>query len=881
MHMVTKSGATEYATYREFPNALRLLRRRGGKFQKAAERIDAINGRIQVEEDPFHGVPTTNHGESRIRHCVKYDLIGFARLVTYQSNGYCIFLYCGTHDDVERWLDSNRGFVPVIDADFRVTATYASDGDNGASQIVLPPGSALGPLYSRLPEDLFERLVAGLPRRVMREVEQFESTVTDKDLWSTLAHIPDGDHAKALFDVLALLRGDKPVEARHRARLYLGENTPLEDLKPEDLPALVDSEVIRRIRPNSPAYQEAIRRFTATARYRDWMMFMHPEQESVVLENFAGPAKLVGVSGSGKTCVVIQRAVRLARDYPGEKILVLTINRPLAALISLLVETCATDDERERIDVRPFSHLCKELLRDLQPHLDRHYDDVTWRTNEHIDEIWQEYYRCETNNDDAKVLHPVHDSLLARQWNPERYLREEFDWLRSALREDEREEYMTMPRVGRTVNLQSTQKEAVLAGLRGWEDKMSQIGAVDGLGVAHAVVPFLEVLAPRYRCVLVDEAQDFGNVELEIVRRLVAPGENDLFLCGDAAQAVTTKFQSFKRIGIDIPGARSRRLMLNYRNSRDILAAAHAVLLKNMTEEMIDREDFDILDPEFSSFSASSPLLLEAASLEEEIGFALAFVGPIIEAREEGKACIAICGFSNLELAKFGERIGVPVLDGLTSIENGRIFLSDLEQTKGFEFDVVCVLNCSAGVLPAGAAPESEQFRDLARLYVAMTRAKTDLVLSWSSARSPFLMNLDNEFLCERWETYSTGDRIQRRGSPERLEAHRPHGMHRKKWWAMTGDQFLYTEWALGLSPELIARIRRLVDGKGLIRERQRVRFKTMGVAADEFRSSASQRLRWGPTLSGEFGALLDRLELAAPRARTGEFPTVGTAARL
>lgn len=92
----------------------------------------------------------------------------------------------------------------------------------------------------------------------------------------------------------------------------------------------------------------------------------------------------------------------------------------------------------------------------------------------------------------------------------------------------------------------------------------------------------------------------------------------------------------------------------------------------------------------------------------------------------------------------------------------------------------------------------------------------------------------------------------------------------------MSGEQFLYTQWALGLSPELIARIRKLVTGKGVISQGQRIRFKDMGIAADEFRASSSQRLRWGPSVGVDFAALIERLEREMPRRNvTGEHPAV------
>ena len=75
-----------------------------------------------------------------------------------------------------------------------------------------------------------------------------------------------------------------------------------------------------------------------SASFQQWMLFMHPEQKAIVEKEFNGPARLSGVSGSGKTCVVVKRAIYLAQKYPAEEILVLTLNKSLAKLIDDLTE---------------------------------------------------------------------------------------------------------------------------------------------------------------------------------------------------------------------------------------------------------------------------------------------------------------------------------------------------------------------------------------------------------------------------------------------------------------------------------------------------------------------------------------------------------------
>ena len=265
---------------------------------------------------------------------------------------------------------------------------------------------------------------------------------------------------------------------------------------------------------------------------------MHADQDAIVREDFNGPAKLIGVSGSGKTCVVVQRALRLAATYPGERILILTLNRALAHLIDKLVDACCAPEIRHQIEVKPFFVLCRDLLVEREPKRKRFYDEVTWKSNEHIDEVWQEYYRCEVNNYDARVLNRLHDSLTSRGWNAEGYLRDEFDWIRSALSPAVRGEYLGMARSGRIKALIPEWKSAVLEGLSKWEEKMEQVGVIDTLGIAQALYKYVGGLEPRYRCILVDEGQDFGNIELRIIRGLVKPAINDLFICGDAAQEI-------------------------------------------------------------------------------------------------------------------------------------------------------------------------------------------------------------------------------------------------------------------------------------------------------------------------------------------------------
>ena len=92
---------------------------------------------------------------------------------------------------------------------------------------------------------------------------------------------------------------------------------------------------------------------------------MHPSQQEMVDADYKGPAKLLGVSGSGKTCVVVRRAIRLSSLYPDKRILIVTLNRSLAMLINDLVGSYFEEGERNNIEVMPFFKVCQKYLFEI------------------------------------------------------------------------------------------------------------------------------------------------------------------------------------------------------------------------------------------------------------------------------------------------------------------------------------------------------------------------------------------------------------------------------------------------------------------------------------------------------------------------------------
>ena len=75
---------------------------------------------------------------------------------------------------------------------------------------------------------------------------------------------------------------------------------------------------------------------------------------------------------------------------------------------------------------------------------------------------------------------------------------------------------------------------------------MDAVGVSDYLALTNALTGYLHKLSPVYDFCIVDEAQDFGTTELQIIRGLTRNGENDIFLCGDVTQHILAKQQNIK-----------------------------------------------------------------------------------------------------------------------------------------------------------------------------------------------------------------------------------------------------------------------------------------------------------------------------------------------
>jgi superfamily I DNA/RNA helicase len=253
-----------------------------------------------------------------------------------------------------------------------------------------------------------------------------------------------------------------------------------------------------------------------------------------------------------------------------------------------------------------------------------------------------------------------------------------------------------------------------------------------------------------YTHAVVDEAQDFHPAHWRLLRALIPPGPDDLFIVGDAHQRIYGRPVPLSRFGIETRG-RSRRLTVNYRTSRQILRWSLRTVdpetddLDGAAESLAGaRSLFDGPDPTMSGYPTT---VQETAAVIERIGGWIAEglgAGEIAVFAREGRVVTDVvraltdAGLPAVEVASREDRADCGVVRVMT-----------MHRAKGLEFRAVALPRMGTAEFPppyvralgeedALSAERTE--RNL--LYVAGSRARERLWISWTGQPSPLLPSL-------------------------------------------------------------------------------------------------------------------------------------------
>ena len=735
----------------EFNKRLAHLRRSGGNAARAWDVAHTIVGRLYLGIPPEEAGPLTHYGEDRIRNCIKYDLPGAHRLVCVRHGADMSLLYIGSHQECDRWLETNRGL--------RIVADKKTKRINIVHQIranaPLPPRPVqIADDRASLIESLSDIDLDTLSLRPsdIRKLARLTGASSDDDILESVTQLPPP--YDLILNVLLALRDDGSDAAAALLRMSVGTAVAL-DQEPDALaPALssgINADEVIDIRDLT---QDEFDRVLKAVDFRDWLLFLHPDQATLANATFNGPTFLTGISGSGKTSVLVHRAKCLAERYPNDRILIVAINPALSAFLAHLRDVICPAAVRDRIVCQSVHDVCRKLLREFQPINRFQVEDP--RSHENLEDNWHESYSRE---EQQECLLPIIASLERRNIDASRYVRDELIWLRSGFSlfagkwsTRPRDFYLDpekAPRVGREIPFPREWRERILRALEFYEEWLAGGDFADDAALAltaHGLLPRLvkEDHPFVFRSILVDEVQDLGTVEIELLANLVREQTDGLFFTGDRSQQVFPKLSSFADAGVELVNRKYFRK--NYRNTREILAAANCLLENHTDPDDVKQDGVTVFEPEYSARSGPVPLAIHCTSLRQEIAFIRRFVTARRETRP-GPVCIVACGvrddddtlMKNLLNTYLNGDLPITLLSKNQSVPSDAILLSPLETVKGFEFSLVVVSQCTSEYMPNPALPSEESWRDARRLYVAITRARDELVFTYALEPSRFL----------------------------------------------------------------------------------------------------------------------------------------------
>ncbi|MCZ7422973.1 AAA family ATPase [Verrucosispora sp. WMMA2121] len=625
------------------------------------------------------------------------------------------------YDDLSRYayrINRITGGIEVVD--------LAPVGDSIVGRVVPPetdPEPARKPLFDAYTDA--QLLELGVSEPLLPQIREL---VGEAELLELLDRAPQltTDVLFALFDGTPYEEVLKQVTDPVRAD---------EPVDPDDFEAAVE-----RPATQVTSDDEALQAIIGEA-FERWQIFLHPTQRKLVEKKYNGPARVGGGPGTGKTIVALHRVAHLARQLPpgtDKPILLTTFNRNLAADLRTRLLALGGQELVARVDIVNIDRLASRVVTEAKAGGGRRVVDDT-----RVAELWAEFL-LETGESgwDAEFLAAEWTQVILGQ-----VLNSRNDYFKA--RRPNRGRSLT--RVERDQIWQLTERFTTWLETRGvwtWRQVAQRAARLEMDRAADCGESSSASHRPRYRHVVVDEAQDLSAAHWKMLRAMVAPGPDDMFLTGDTHQRIYDNHVTLSSLGVNIRG-RSSRLTLSYRTTRQILADA----LQIMTGEVYD--DLDGGEEDLAGYRSllrgDRPVFRSAPTWSQERDLIAeqlrAWGGPT-------DGSVAICVPTKQFAADVISRLAA---DGVPAVEIGPdgpkqpdgVHVGTMHRFKGLEYQRMIIAGISDGLVPRQMINryrdtdpkryQRERQRDRSLLFVAATRPRDELAVFWHGTPSPFL----------------------------------------------------------------------------------------------------------------------------------------------
>lgn len=607
-----------------------------------------------------------------------------------------------------------------------------------------PSAPAPEPVGSQPPE---EPLFGAYTDRQLAELGVTEPLIpivrkltTDDELLGLAEYAP-----RHTGEVLLRLRDGVPYEeVMEQVTAPVAVAEPERNLDADDWQAAVDRSQTVVITDD-----ESLQSILEEGDFGRWKIFLHPTQEKLVRRRYSGPARVGGGPGTGKTIVALHRVCHLVGQLPPghtKPILLTTFNRNLAADLRARLLSLGGPDVLARVDIAHVDQLATRIVSEADPgNAKRRIDDTSalreWRV-----------LLVETGE---------------TRWNAE-FLSDEWNQVILGQAVTSRSDYFTARRAGRGRSVTRAERAGIWQLAERFTQRLETKGLETHRQVAERAAR-LEMarkaridrraeereerggLRYRYRHIVVDEAQDLSAAHWKMLRAMVPSEPDDLFLVGDTHQRIYDNQVTLGSLGVHIRG-RSSRLTLSYRTTREILRDAIRVLGDADYDDLDG--DTDTLAGYRSVLHGTEPSLRGARSWDEEMDIV---VEQLRAWHDVPREAMAICVPTNDMVTQLADRLARSGITPSEITQNGPrgdqgVHIGTMYRFKGLEYRCLIIAGAAEGLVPRASVDAwehtdpSRHRRELHRarslLFVAATRARDALAITWHGESSRFLAPL-------------------------------------------------------------------------------------------------------------------------------------------
>lgn len=610
-----------------------------------------------------------------------------------------LMLYVNHHDTAYKWAEKRKIEINPNTGSLQVFTVEESalEPASGAQETPAQPG-----LFDAIRDR--QLLQLGVPEDALALVRSMK---IEADLETALINeqIPKDAH-DGLFMFMA---GASFEEAWNEVVPAAPESVDTEDFttaltRPE-------SRALFTVAENEQALQEVLNQSI-----EKWRVFLHPAQRRLAEGKKNGPVRVLGGAGTGKTVVAMHRAKWLANhlDEGDGKILFTTFTKNLAADIQQNLNKICSQESLAKIEVLNLDAWVMSFLKK------QGYDYGLLLDSREEKKLWEQAYSEKPASIDLGMA----------------FFQEEWARVVQPQSVSSVDEYKKASRIGRGTRLNRQQRVEIWPVFERYRHLLASNylkETDDAYRDARELIENKPELRPDLAAVIVDEAQDMGSQAFMLIRALVPPGPNDLFIVGDGHQRIYGKNKVvLGQCGIDIRG-RSARLKINYRTTDETRKMAVSILEGVEVDDLDGGQDTQKFYHSLMHGPAPEVRCFESMDQQAE-----AILTAIKSNDLTLEACCVIARtrreVNELKAALESRQQLCHVLEGQSAATpDDALNLATMHRVKGLEFDGVFLASANQGLVPldfvVNSAADAVTHRqreneERALVYVSLTRAR-------------------------------------------------------------------------------------------------------------------------------------------------------------